>query len=262
MIRSLKITDNTNAPLHHLPKLKPFANGAEFTFRKGVNVIIGKNGSGKSTMMNLLRIYTFCDCELESTMRRAKLIDGISGSFDKLTRGVFDTKFLGGVDVVADYGLKTFNLCTREEYSSNEQFSGARLYARMESGSKSAGEKRLLFFDMMCGKMFDGKIGFTINLDFCPEDAREAAKEYYERNQKNADEVMPTILMDEPDQNLDVVNGKHLYGILGKKQREDTQVICSLHNPALIYKLSKLANVNFIELTEGYLDKVIKFVTK
>lgn len=37
--------------------------------------------------------------------------------------------------------------------------------------------------------------------------------------------------------------------------------IAIIHNPALIYKLSKLDCVNFIEMTEGYLNKTCTFVS-
>lgn len=42
---------------------------------------------------------------------------------------------------------------------------------------------------------------------------------------------------------------------------ESTQIIAIVHNPALIYKLSKLDCVNFIEMTEGYLNKTCTFVS-
>ena len=35
-----------------------------------------------------------------------------------------------------------------------------------------------------------------------------------------------------------------------------TQLICVIHNPILIYKLSKLEHINFIELTDGYLEEI------
>ena len=35
-----------------------------------------------------------------------------------------------------------------------------------------------------------------------------------------------------------------------------TQLICVIHNPILIYKLSKLEYINFIELTKGYLKEI------
>lgn len=41
-----------------------------------------------------------------------------------------------------------------------------------------------------------------------------------------------------------------------------TQIIAIVHNPALIYKLSKLDCVNFIEMTEGYLKDVVNFISE
>ena len=39
-------------------------------------------------------------------------------------------------------------------------------------------------------------------------------------------------------------------------QKEMTQLIRVIHNPILIYKLSKLDYINFIELTDGYLEEI------
>ena len=33
-----------------------------------------------------------------------------------------------------------------------------------------------------------------------------------------------------------------------------------IHNPILIYKLSKCSHVNIIEMTDGYVEDVVKFV--
>ena len=41
-----------------------------------------------------------------------------------------------------------------------------------------------------------------------------------------------------------------------------TQLICVIHNPILIYKLSKLNYINWIELSEGYLDKIKEVFNK
>lgn len=55
MITKLKITDNANTPLSYLPDV--FENGFEVEFKSGVNIIVGENGCGKTTLMNLLKIY-------------------------------------------------------------------------------------------------------------------------------------------------------------------------------------------------------------
>lgn len=69
-----------------------------------------------------------------------------------------------------------------------------------------------------------------------------------------------TVLMDEPDRNLDIDNIMQIYNVLSF-HKPQTQIIAIVHNPALIYKLSKLDCVNFIEMTEGYLNKTCTFVS-
>lgn len=69
-----------------------------------------------------------------------------------------------------------------------------------------------------------------------------------------------TVLMDEPDRNLDIDNIMQIYNVLSF-HKPQTQIIAIVHNPALIYKLSKLDCVNFIEMTEGYLSKTCIFMS-
>ena len=78
-------------------------------------------------------------------------------------------------------------------------------------------------------------------------------------NQVNEEEPVFTVLMDEPDRNLDIDNVQQIFEILSN-QKENGQMIVSIHNPLLIYSLSKLENVNIIELTKGYKDNVVKHV--
>lgn len=48
MITSIRIDDNKRTPFKYTSKIKAFKNGSEFIFKPGVNVIVGKNGSGKA----------------------------------------------------------------------------------------------------------------------------------------------------------------------------------------------------------------------
>ena len=63
------------------------------------------------------------------------------------------------------------------------------------------------------------------------------------------------------DRNLDIDNIMDLYKVLSF-HKPQTQIIAVIHNPALIYKLSKLDCVNFIEMTKGYLKKITGFMNK
>ena len=78
---------------------------------------------------------------------------------------------------------------------------------------------------------------------------------YYKENQLDTEEFSYTFLIDEPDKNLDIENIEEIYKVLSYK-KEMTQLICVIHNPILIYKLSKIDYINWIELSNGYLNKI------
>ncbi len=65
--------------------------------------------------------------------------------------------------------------------------------------------------------------------------------------------------MDEPDRNLDIENARDILGMLSYR-KEQTQLIAVVHNPLLIFALSKDPGVHFIEMTKGYINKVKKTV--
>ena len=60
-----------------------------------------------------------------------------------------------------------------------------------------------------------------------------------------------TILLDEPERSLDIVNQIKLLGYVSQDLSKNFQVIMSTHNPLSLY----LPNVNCIELEEGYVKK-------
>ncbi len=57
MIYKVKIKDNTKTPFEYVSDIKAFENGREFIFKSGVNVIIGKNGSGKSNQGSFKEMF-------------------------------------------------------------------------------------------------------------------------------------------------------------------------------------------------------------
>lgn len=68
-------------------------------------------------------------------------------------------------------------------------------------------------------------------------------------------------MIDEPDSSLDLGHIEELYKMF-KFHKEQTQIIMVLHNPILIAALSKIPEVNFIEMSDGYLYKVKHIINK
>lgn len=246
MITEVYIRDNENTPIRYLSKLDKFKNGTKYEFKEGVNVIVGENGSGKTTLLNLIRAYLLIDDK--------ECDKGIYNSnINKLFRTYNEEKMLDGVDVYADYERNTFRLCHASEISDDgvaKDFNSFGTY--MAQKHSSTGESVKIALNSLFKMMFSanaklkydyGKLG----------DMYPMYVEYVSKHKIKGNEW--TILMDEPDRNLDIEHIDEILEILSF-HKEQTQIISVVHNPLLIYSLSKNKEVNMIELTDGYVNKV------
>ena len=66
MIEKIIIKDNSKSPLNYISDLRAFANGKEYNFKKGVNIIVGPNGCGKSTLLELASCYLWVHDQMQS----------------------------------------------------------------------------------------------------------------------------------------------------------------------------------------------------
>ena len=55
MIRSIKINNRKKLPFRYASDLPSFADGKEYIFKEGVNIIVGDNGCGKTTLIKMLK---------------------------------------------------------------------------------------------------------------------------------------------------------------------------------------------------------------
>ncbi len=213
----------------------------EIEFKPGLNILIGPNGCGKTTVLNLIRRYAHCFKKYVSDPVNDKLITNYRGTFQD------------GADLIADYTKPVFNLrdsSSLEEHESLESFQNfTQNYVRR---SHSSGEDKHFTMATLMKTMFEEDHISEFNLldKFDGE-----IGEYYKRNHVPGDAF--TVLMDEPDSNFDIKKLSELHKMLSFS-RKDTQLIVVLHNPALIYKLKG----NFIEFVPGYLDKIKEFIEK
>ena len=252
MISKVVIRDNKKSPVSYLSDLDVFKNDAEFDFINGVNIIVGENGSGKTTLMKLIEAYLMVDYDECGKGMYASNIN-------KLYRGsLSDKNLLDGVDVYADYDKNVFRLSHAGEKERREAIETFEQFGAMAmQHSSSTGEGVIVAINSMLNRMF----GKNANLKFDYSQFKADREEYFnyvESHRVDTDNSW-TILMDEPDRNLSICNIGNIMPFFEYK-KEETQVIATIHNPLIIYKLSKDKSINFIELTDGYVDKVVEEV--
>lgn len=252
MVTQVIIRDNTKSPVKYIQDLPNFKNGTGYEFKPGPNIIVGENGSGKTTLINLIRAYLLVgekECET-----------GIYNSvISKLYKGVVGGEFLDGVDVFADYDKNTFRLCHAHEKTNDNilrDFNSIGTY--FTQAHASSGESVKIGIMALFNYMFSKDAILNFDYTKLADDNPEYMK--YISEHRISDDYY-TILMDEPDRNLDIKNAKEIEGVLSFNKPQ-TQLIATVHNPLIIYALSKCKGIHFIELTPNYVKNVCEKVNE
>lgn len=270
MITKVQITDNSKLPLKYAKELDAFKNGKEYNFKGGVNVIIGKNGSGKTTLMKMIAMYMLCNDSLCSRLPNFANYGAL-----KLNDIFNEEELLDGIKIMADYAGVVYNCLAHNEMKNEDILDNVtNMNYYLSNKGASTGETIV----NSVGQLF--KFAFrNTNIEFPLKEIMDKVKnkkcndfwqerltnllKYYRDNRHNfitQQNFEYTFLLDEPDRNLDITNIDSVYEILSHR-KEMTQLITVIHNPVLIYKLSKVKGknkINFIELTDGYLEDIKK----
>lgn len=96
MIKRIDFSNIKNAPIGYLGDIDFFNKNKSVTFKSGINVIVGLNGCGKTTLLNLIRRYTLCLTNMTSTCPSNNL-EFINLLFSN------DNKLWDGVKIISDY---------------------------------------------------------------------------------------------------------------------------------------------------------------
>lgn len=226
-------------------------------FRKGKNILVGENGCGKSTILNIIAFYTFCKKTESSKVTESSIREWFH-----------DDEILNGIEVYNNYEISTFKSLFEEEKNNNDSLSSFKNFANtFYSKELSAGENTLRTLGSLFQVMFSEKFA-----KFDKNFLSNSVNDYWENNFKQINEYFIkhhvaepspvfTVLLDEPDRNLSLNNIKQLYTVLSEAKHNE-QMIAAIHNPLLIYKLSKLKHINFIELTPNYIKNIKNVVEK
>ena len=270
MIRSVTVRDARCAPYSYVADIPALKEGTTIEFKPGINIIVGANGCGKSTLIKTIATYLLCG---NGCMKTPTGYNAVGDAVND--RHLWDPtegeKLLDGVDVAHDYNGVAFILRNSYEMEEGDALrdmdSFVSAYKRRVS---SMGENTMFSIQTLCDVMFADKgveyLAFPVaNLKKIMDNAGDVWKErirqllqYYKRNQVTdltPEDFQYTVLMDEPDRNLDIYNLDQVADILSQ-DKEMTQLIATVHNPLLIARLSQKPNVNIIEMTEGYVNAV------
>lgn len=293
MIQSIKFLNPASVKLpegvrigyeFNLPSLRK----KTFEFAPGVNVVVGKNGSGKTSMLNVLRTITNCKGQFGSD------ISGY-GYWEMHIHNLFEQGYWHLTEVKSPFIRATINLRKGSDIErGNEMSSGSSLTQCIFGSQRSNGEQGLDALDMMTAYLMKGDRAFykegedeeqakryehlsfkkmvldviEKRMEKCNDHYKKmfgSILDYYKNNtsrigvdegSKKGEDL--TILMDEPDTGLDIDKVKEVYKFI-TEMPAGFQIIVVLHNVGMIHNLKKWGKANFIELTEGYVDKVEKF---
>lgn len=261
MIGKVTIADNKMLPrrMQYAAGLDAFADGREYDFRPGINIIIGRNGCGKSTLLNMIKCYMWCKDSWMSQIPREAF------RFPEIFRDE-DNSIYDGIRIQSDYAAVVYNYIPSKEMSHDDISSSvARVSLYIDCCSASTGEQQLESLGHLFDSAFKNKDvtfpvhGFVKNgamNDLWKERFGNLMKYYRDNRMVFTPETFEyTFLLDEPDRNLDIDNIDSIYNILSYR-KPMTQIIAVVHNPILIYRLSKKKYINFVEMSDGYLDSV------
>lgn len=252
MITKVIIKDNKKSPISYISTLKSFKNNKEFIFKPGINIIIGKNGSGKSTLLKLIEKYLLID--VQESVSKYRII--------KECYDIYTDEFCDGIDVYADYTKNTFRMNHINEKDSNFDSIALTSFHNFgvayETMHSSTGEGVNIAVNSLFKRIFSKETNLKFPIDKINKNDFKEYLNYVENHKVNCENEF-TLLMDEPDRNLDIDNIDNIKGILSF-HKEMTQIIMVIHNPLLIYWACSQSHINIIELSRGYKNHVCKIV--
>lgn len=245
MIRSfeIKLPDQTHIPW--IPKVPALAKARRFEFTPGLNILWGRNGTGKSTIIKA--IARLLHCEQSGTThvtgtslntlfegrrfgKQESLKDAVAIDHDGQATRYFDPSnavgLIGGMAAFDyDFGLEGIH---------NAIFKG------------SAGQTTMFRFDKLIAEIIEDVVP-KVERQVPPSDRTAVADFFLKGSGENGP---PTILLDEPERSLDLPNQVAVWRLI-RAASSKVQFIVAAHS---LYGLN-LPEANYIELDDQYLGQ-------
>jgi hypothetical protein len=223
MIQKLTILDHENTPLTHWSKEPVLLSLKEIAFEPGVNILYGKNKSGKSSILKLLAHFFYAAGESErsniSTLSYRTMYPYVYHNDPQ------EKHFAVSKSVAIEHdeqGLVYVNYGFRENYY-----------------------KPMISLDQVFTK-YPPKTKIEVLHDNYIQSAdREQSETFFKSDLPLG---VPTILIDSPDSGMDLTAQFDLWEKLSQVRPEDYQLIIATNSPFAL----DIPGFNYIELTPGF----------
>ena len=178
-------------------------NQRTFVFKPGVNLLVGSNGSGKSSLIQAILLHCNLSSNYESKQMKAQKAE---------------VTVISSPINVSKYDFEKDNVRTLSYFGKDTALQLASM--RLSHGETN----NIILQGLAASKQVEQQL----------------------------------VILDEPDQALDLTSIQRLFTIL--KECKAPQMIVSAHNPLLVLLGRK--DFNIIELEKGYVNKVYEAVQK
>ncbi len=245
MIYKLAIHDATKTPVKWLAKIDAFKQPRTFDFKPGLNILWGRNGSGKSSLTKVLARLFHCEQGNQPIVTKESLTDLI-GDVGDLKAGLKITHdgqgvrhFDPGHTVGLMGGGAGFDYDFMLDGVHNAMFKG------------SAGQTTMFRFDRLATEIVAGevpKVAWKIPRDRVNDvwAARVKLADFFLKG--NAAKGQPTLLLDEPERSYDLNAQVGIWRFM-RAHSDQIQFIVASHS---LFAL-KIPEAHYIELSPRYL---------
>ena len=277
MIKEIKVQNFIAVPHLETASIMSHHKGSVKFSTEKPNVIVGPNGSGKSSLVAALSLRALCFYTYQSGLDN-NLIGGNDGEkyWFREKGWSRDWEFLPGLKCITDSAPA---LNYRPNYIPGNDFSLTHAMmmgysnesdeVRKATDKKSSGQQSRAMQDRVMAilagdmsqmthrhsnwrygveKLNEKNAGWVGDYHFQAEVLKDLVR-------KTPDAAMPLILMDEPEQSLDLLTENALWQAIGNADCKKMQVIVATHS---LYPFLEPEKFHFIEAEKGYVKSVQK----